>query len=156
MKFRQEDIDKLVAQGAVLGPCVRLPSPSAPEPAQSPPKGRSGRGGGKLAKYGNRKTEVDGILFDSKLEADRYSVLKLMERAGIISDLEAKTPACVFRLEVNGIAVGKYVADFVYMTQEGEQIVEDTKSKATMTPVYRLKKKLMKAIHNIDISEVTR
>ena len=39
-------------------------------------------------KYGNSKTKVDGIVFDSQLEARRYSELKLLLRAGKIRDLQ--------------------------------------------------------------------
>jgi len=35
-----------------------------------------------MSKYHSRKTEIDGIVFDSKKEANRYCELKLMERAG--------------------------------------------------------------------------
>lgn len=40
------------------------------------------------AKLGNRKVTVDGIEFDSKKEAQRYYELKLLQRAGVISELE--------------------------------------------------------------------
>ena len=39
------------------------------------------------SKYGNKKTEVDGITFDSKKEAHRYEVLRFYEENGLISDL---------------------------------------------------------------------
>ena len=39
-------------------------------------------------KYRNKKVEVDGILFDSKKEANRYMELKLLEKAGEITDLK--------------------------------------------------------------------
>ena len=35
-------------------------------------------------KYHNTKTVADGIKFDSKLEAERYAQLKILERAGVI------------------------------------------------------------------------
>jgi len=96
-------------------------------------------------KYGNIKSEVDGIRFDSKLEARRYCVLKLLQQAGQISDLKLQVP---YKLEINGSLVCKYVADFVYQ-ENGQMVVED--SKGVETPEFKLKKKLMKAIHGIEI-----
>lgn len=104
-----------------------------------------------MSKYRNRKTEVDGILFDSRKEATRYGALKLAERAGMVRDLKLQVP---FKLEVNGVLVCTYKADFVYEDKFGSQwkrIVEDCKG--YQTPVYRLKKKLMRAIHGIEIRE---
>ena len=37
------------------------------------------------SKYHNTKTVADGIKFDSKLEAERYAQLKILERAGSMS-----------------------------------------------------------------------
>lgn len=39
-------------------------------------------------KYNARKVTIDGIEFDSKRESDRYKELKLMLRAGVISNLD--------------------------------------------------------------------
>lgn len=41
----------------------------------------------KKSKYGAVKTEVDGIMFDSKREASRYQELRLLEQAGEIANL---------------------------------------------------------------------
>ena len=71
-----------------------------------------------------------------------------MEKAGEIRDLQLQPK---FDLIVNGVKVGKYVADFKYVDGEPKYVVEDCKG--MKTPVYRLKKKLMAAIHNIDILE---
>ena len=97
----------------------------------------------KHRKYGNIKTIVDGIKFDSKKEAKRYGDLKLMEKAGEIS---------VLRLQVKfNLSVCSYVADFVYYDKTNHLIVEDCKG--MKTPVYRLKKKMMKHELGIDILE---
>lgn len=99
-------------------------------------------------KYGNQKVVIDGITFDSKTEGRRYSELKLMEKAGEIIGLEMQVPYVLqpgFR-DKNGkwIAPIKYVADFVYMTKDGDNIIEDVKSPATrQNAVYQLKKKMM-------------
>jgi len=105
----------------------------------------------KKPKYGNIKTTIDGIVFDSSKEAKRYIELRFLQQAGEIRDLKLQVP---YELNVNGDKVAAYVADFVYV-QKGETIVEDVKSSFTRKlPVYRLKKKLMKSVHGIEIKEV--
>lgn len=106
----------------------------------------------KKSKYGNKKVVVDGFLFDSKKEANRYFLLKVDQLAGNIKNLRMQVE---YKFEVNGNKVASYFADFVYeVVKTGETVVEDVKSKATRRlPVYRLKNKLMKAIHGITIKE---
>ncbi len=103
-----------------------------------------------MAKYNNVRTTVDGLKFDSKGEAARYVVLRDRQAAGLIHDL--KTQAS-YTLPVNGMKIAVYRADFTY-TQDGEAIVEDFKSRATITATFRLKAKLMKACHGIDVKIV--
>jgi hypothetical protein len=95
---------------------------------------------------------VDGIKFDSKKEANRYRELRLMVDAGVISDLELQP---VFELvpKQDGERAVKYVADFQYRSGS-ETVVEDVKSPATKTPVYRIKRKLMLFVHGIRVREV--
>lgn len=100
-------------------------------------------------KFGAIRTEIDGLKFDSRGEAKRYQVLRDRQTAGLISDL---TTQVSYRLTVNGIKIADYRADFRY-TREGVEIVEDYKSRATITPTYRMKKRLMAAIHQIAIYE---
>jgi len=103
-------------------------------------------------KYRAIKTEVDGIKFDSRKEAARYSELKLLQQAGAICQLETQKR---FYLRVKDQKVCDYICDFFYYDKEKEEwIIEDVKSTATRTPVYRLKKKLMRAILGIEITEV--
>ena len=102
-----------------------------------------------MTKYHAVKTVIDGIRFDSKAEAARYNTLKLLERNGDISGLVIH-PA--FPLEVMGQKIGKYIADFEYY-ENGKSVVEDVKG--VKTPVYRLKKKLVKALYGIDILETS-
>jgi hypothetical protein len=101
-------------------------------------------------KYGNVPEWVDGIRFASRAEARRYQELKLLVRAGAISHLKIQPS---YKLVVNGVKVATYRADFHY-DENGRLVVEDVKSRPTMTPVYRLKKKLLKALYDIDIKEV--
>jgi len=102
-----------------------------------------------MTKYGAKKTEIDGYIFDSKAEAGRYSYLLLLEKAGEISNLNLQP---VFPLIVNEKRIGKYIADFQYIDRDGIRVVEDVKGVAT--PVYRLKKKIVEAIYGINIVEV--
>ena len=103
----------------------------------------------KKNKYGAKKTVVDGIKFDSKRESERYKELKLLSSAGEIADLCLQVR---FDFVINGVKLGFYKADFVYWDVNNQRsVVEDVKG--FKTPVYNLKKKLMKAIHGIDILE---
>lgn len=107
---------------------------------------------GKRSKYRNVRTCRDGIMFHSKREADRYVVLKAREKVGEIRNLELQP---FFILEVNNVAICTYFADFGYQERSvGDwwRVVEDVKG--VRTDVYKLKKKLMKAIHGIEIREV--
>lgn len=102
-------------------------------------------------KYNNRKTTVEGIAFDSKREAARYSELKLLEKAGEITDLELQK-----RFELVPKQQGErsvvYVADFVYRdSRSGALVVEDTKG--CRTKEYIIKRKLMLYRYGIKITE---
>ena len=104
-----------------------------------------------INKYGAKKvTAPDGQKFDSKKEYKHYVVLKLLERAGKISDLQRQV-----RFELipkqDGETACHYVADFVYQ-KDGKRIVEDVKG--YKTEVYKIKKKLMLYVHGIKIQEV--
>jgi hypothetical protein len=108
--------------------------------------------GKKLSKYRNRKTLYLGINFDSQKEANRYAELLLLERAGLISNIELQPR---YDLVVNGHKIGFYRADFRYEdVATSSVVVEDVKSPVTRTAVYQLKKKLIKALYNISIVEV--
>jgi Protein of unknown function (DUF1064) len=104
-------------------------------------------------KYGAKKVEVDGHKFPSKAEATRYLELKILQRGGMIFDLKLQPE---FPLVVNGIKIGKYIADFSYTDQTGRHVVEDVKSPATRTREFIIKKKLVLALHGIDVIEVRR
>lgn len=108
-------------------------------------------------KYGNRKTVVDGIKFDSKAEAERYRELKLMEQAGIITDLQLqpKFPLIpTFRKNGQTFRGITYIADFAY-TENGRKVVEDVKG--FKTAVYKLKRKLFEYTYqDISLTEVNR
>ena len=102
-------------------------------------------------KFGAQPTEVDGFRFASKAEARRYRELKLMEQAGEIESLVLQPK---LTLNPNGVHVGTYVADFLYWDLRSmKPVYEDVKG--VKTPVYRLKKKLVKALYGIEIQEVS-
>ena len=102
-----------------------------------------------MTKYNAVRTEVDGIVFHSKKEANRYSDLQLLVREGEIRDLKLQVK---YSLEVNGVHICNYIADFTYVDCRFERlVVEDTKGKRIQP--YPIKKKLMKACHDIDILE---
>lgn len=108
-----------------------------------------------MQKYRARKTEVDGIVFDSKLEARRYRELKLLEKAGEISDLQLQVKYELIPAQrLDGKVVERalnYVADFVYL-ENNKWVVEDTKGVRTRD--YIIKRKLMLYVHHIRIKEV--
>ena len=101
-------------------------------------------------KYGNKKTTVHGITFDSKWESERYLYLKSLEKAGRVKDLELQPR---YNIMVNDQKICAYVADFKYNKESADgiwqHIVED--AKGVETPEFKLKKKLMKAVFDIDI-----
>lgn len=102
------------------------------------------------SKYGNRPTRCsEGIMHHSAKEARRCTELHVLQRGGLISDLEAH-PQPRFDLAVNGVEICRYMADFAY-TQEGERVVEDVKGHKTRE--YELKCRLMLACHGIEVKE---
>ena len=110
-------------------------------------------------KYYSQKVTYDGHTFDSKKEMQRYYELKLMERAGVISDLKLQVPFELIPSQyINKKCVERgvnYIADFVY-TEGGKMIVEDVKGykKGQAYAIFSVKRKLMLYIHGIRIKEV--
>ena len=121
-------------------------------------------------KYNATKCVVDGIEFASKREANRYLELRLLERAGEISDLRLQVD---FELIPNQYATEKrygkngkplkdkqvllerkvvYRADFVYTDKDGKTVVEDTKG--FRTTEYVLKRKMFLYKYGFPITEI--
>jgi len=91
-------------------------------------------------------------MHQSTAESRRCDELQLMEQAGLIRDLEAH-PQRRYRLDVNGVHVCDYLADFTYYDVErGRPVVEDVKGH--QTDVSKLKLKLMEACHGIAVEIV--
>ncbi len=119
------------------------------------------------SKYGSRKITVDGINFDSQKEAKRWYELRLLERAGAIQNLQRQVKYVLIPAQYEFLGYTKtgkekkkcierecaYIADFVYK-ENGKTVVEDTKSEATKTKDYIIKRKLMLYVHGIKIREV--
>lgn len=107
-----------------------------------------------MAKYHNRKVTRDGETFDSVKEYRRFCELRLLEKAGAVTDLQRQVKFELIPAQrIDGKVAERacsYVADFVYM-ENGQQVVEDAKGMRTQE--YRLKRKLMLWVHGIRIRE---
>lgn len=119
-----------------------------------------------VPKYRNQAVNdpIRGI-FDSKLEYNRFLMLEAGVKVGAIRNLKRQVG---FKIEVEGGSICEYVADFTYETclpspglhpvdwrsarqYNWYQVIEDAKGHRTR--IYRLKKKLMKAVLGLDIFE---
>lgn len=120
-------------------------------------------------KYGNKKVRLDGFLFLSLVEAERYGELKLLQQAGQIEGL-AVHPA--FTLTINEKYVGDAEFDFSYFrittahsehsfTIEHDFIIEEVKGKdqktgrlVTDTELSRFKRRVFEALYNKTVTVV--
>ena len=101
------------------------------------------------SKYRNKKVTTPEGTFDSQREYKRWQELKLLERSGAISGLQRQV-RYVLIPKIGKHRETAYIADFVY-TENGKQVVAD--AKGVRTEVFRLKAKLMRWVHNIEILE---
>lgn len=120
----------------------------------------------KPSKYRNVKTTVDGIVFDSAKEARRWQELTALEKSGAIHRLKRQHAILllVHAKDAPGFPlqrIGDYIADFVYCTcakpaacDGSLGVVEDVKSPATKTPLYRWKRKHVEVQYGITIREI--
>lgn len=99
-----------------------------------------------MNKYRAKPTIIDGIRFASKAEARRYETLKMELAHGLIKNLELQPK---YPIVINGLKVCTYIADFKYEMLNGRKIVEDVKG--MRTPIFNIKRKLMEAVHGIEI-----
>lgn len=111
-----------------------------------------------MSKYGSRKCKDSGFNFDSAVERDRYRHLALLEKSGVIENLELQP---VYELhpafERNGTKYRRevYKPDFRYR-QGGTSIVEDVKG-GVLTDLYKSKlKRLLSKEPDILFFEVYR
>lgn len=106
----------------------------------------------KRSKYGAKKSGG----YDSRKEHRRANELKLMQRAGLISNLREQVKYVLIptQRDTGGKLLEKecsYYADFVY-DRNGVTVVEDTKG--VRTQEYIIKRKLMLHVHGISIVEL--
>lgn len=121
----------------------------------------------KGSKYRNQQITVGDETFDSGKEYRRFCELKLLQRAGKISDLQRQVKFVLIPTQREpdkigprgGVKEGKvieqecsYIADFVYTDDKGNTVVEDTKGFKTKD--YIIKRKLMLERHGIRIKEI--
>ena len=131
-------------------------------------------------KLNNKTITVDGIEFQSIKESQRYSDLKLLERAGEISNLELQKKYELIPAQYETVETGEYykigpkkgqpktkqvcieqsvcyIADFVYQ-ENGQTVVEDAKGfrdpSSAPYAKFVLKRKMMLWVHGIKIKEV--
>lgn len=117
-------------------------------------------------KYNNHKIVNRYGTFDSEWEWCRYALLLDMLERGEITDLERQVEFLLIPKQTKMVEkqlktkvkseervverACTYVADFVYR-KNGKRVVEDTKSPATMTEEFRIKKKLMLWVWGIEV-----
>lgn len=100
-------------------------------------------------KYGAKRTEYNGAIYDSKAEAEFAASLDLQKRIGLLRDW-IRQP--VFVLHANEIAIGNYVADFLVTELTGEQTVFDVKG--VETELFKWKRKHFRAEYGREITVV--
>lgn len=93
------------------------------------------------SKYGARKTNVDGISFDSQAEANYYCKLKILLQKGEIDGFCRQARFLVTDGK-DGEKGTEYVTDFVIFRRDGTYRIVDVKG--VQTPVFKLKIKCMK------------
>lgn len=118
------------------------------------------------SKYGAKKVEYNGMVFDSKRECRRYKELEILQQIGAISELRTQVKFVLISAQREADTVGKrggiikgnlierevsYIADFVYVEND-KTVVED--AKGMRTPEYILKRKMMLYFYGIRIKEV--
>lgn len=100
------------------------------------------------SKYNNTKVEVDGYVFDSKLEADYYNQLKIREKAGDILFFKIQPKYLLqeaFEKDGKKFSKIEYIADFEIHHVDGTIEVVDTKG--FITDVFRIKEKMFNKIY---------
>lgn len=96
-----------------------------------------------ISKYKNTKINAPDGTFDSKYEYEEWCRLKLLERAGIIKNLQRQVPFLLIptiRTTEETLREISYFADFVY---EENGIIHIVDTKGFETPEYKIKKRLL-------------
>lgn len=106
----------------------------------------------KRSKYGNVPVELFGHKFDSQAEGRHYLHLRKLE---LLHEISGLTVHPKYRLEAGGFLLCHYIADFSFIDAGGIEHVHDVKGgRATSTPLFRLKKRLMCALLNIEVEVI--
>lgn len=172
-KARQQAIAKFAVEEARRRKAVAAVSSGAIEKVERESEDASGTN--TKNKYHAKKAvrvlpNGEEHVFDSQREAKRYDELALMLRSGKIRDLRLQPQ---FTLKESYITASgdrvraiRYVADFAYyfwepnksidsvLTDGWNVVVEDVKSRATATPQYKMKKKMLQDKFGITVIEV--
>lgn len=98
-------------------------------------------------KFNAKRVQYRGMNFDSKGEFNRYLFLKSCEERGEIKNLQRQVP---YKMTVNGALICTYKADHVYTLPCGKEVIEDFKGMPPQ-PIFKLKMKLLKALHKIEV-----
>jgi hypothetical protein len=143
--LRQRLDHATLARDGRKGNLARVANPPGESLPSEANVGRLGRGN----KFGANAVEIDGFRFASGAEGRRYLQLKAAQAAGIIRGLELQ-PRLPF--EIDDERMFTYVADFAYeVVESGEKVIEDVKG--VLTPVYKLKKRIIEKYYGIKITE---
>jgi len=114
-------------------------------------------GGSLKSKFGNSITIYNGEKFHSKKEAGYAQYLDMMIKAKRVTKYEKQIP---FDIVINNVKICKYVLDYAVHYPSGVVEYVDVKpfdkrkKKFILNPVYQLKKKMMKAVHGINLKEI--
>lgn len=105
------------------------------------------------SKYKNVKIEENGIVYSSKKEYEYSKQLENLKKHNIIEDYCSQV---TFHLTINEQLICRYIADYVVFYHDGSFAVIDVKGykSGQAYSIFKLKKKLMKALLNIEIIEV--
>jgi len=111
-------------------------------------------GGGGVSKYRNTRTDYNGTVYDSKKEAMYRQQLDMLTGANIpdherVALIEEQVR---YPIVINDVKICSYVLDFKVTYGDGH--VDHVDVKGMKTQVYKLKKKMMLAVHGIEIVEV--
>ena len=91
--------------------------------------------------------------YASAREAKRAAELRILEQAGKIGPLNEQVPYTLLPATAEFPRALRYIADFTYVDREtGQVVIED--AKGVRTPVYKLKKRLMKQLLGVEVTEI--
>jgi hypothetical protein len=150
-------------------PIADLPTEAAPIPDAEPsPAGRKTTGkrgpariivrkkkpGPKKGKYNAKGQHFEGFWFASTAELVRYKQLLELQEQGLIDTLRCQVK---FGVALNGQHMFNYIADFEYrvldeLGREQRSVIEDVKG--MVMPIYKMKRKMVEAMHGIKIIEI--